>query len=273
MKISASVADRPGVFSPFIFVGDLIEGMGRAQSIGYDTVELFVLNPRETGISKIADAVHSRNLSVSAIGPGLGSYRYGWTYSHPEEEIRKLAVERTKDGVLLAAEFKTSVNFGGMRGNLADDPDLRKKQRGWILDAIRSTAEFAGPLGVSLGVEPINRYETNFINTAADAMEVVSEIDLPNVGVLLDSFHMNIEEQSIPEAIAAVGDRLVNFHFVDSNRLAPGWGHTDMGSIVAALRSVGYDRYLSMEILRKPAPQEAATQALLHTRKLLGAAV
>ncbi len=270
MKISASVADRPGAFSPFLFAGDLIPGIEQAKLIGYDAVELFVLSPRETGIQQIANAVLSRELAVSAIGPGLATFRYGWTFSHPEAEIRRLAVERAKDCILLAAEFKSSLTIGGMRGNLAEDPDLRQKQRSWVLDCVRACAEFAGPLEVSLGIEPINRYETNFVNTVAQAMDVVDELGLPNVGLLLDGFHMNIEERSIEEAIKLAAGRLVNFHFADSNRLAPGWGHTDMASIVTALRSIGYDGYLGMEIMGVPTPVDAATQALRYTRALLG---
>jgi 5-keto-L-gluconate epimerase len=269
VKISASVADRPGDFSPFLFVGDLVQGIERAKAIGYDAVELFVLNPRETGIEKIADAVLSRDLSVSAIGPGLATYRYGWTFSHPEAEIRHLAVERSLDAIKLAAKFKASLNVGGMRGSLAADPDLRKKQRGWILGCVRACAESAGPLGVELGIEPINRYETNFINTVEDALEFLEDLRLPNVGLLLDSFHMNIEERSIPDAIDSAAGRLLNFHFADSNRLAPGCGHSDMASIVAALSSIDYDRYLSMEIMRTPTPEESASQALSHTKELL----
>lgn len=269
MKVSCSVADKPGVFSPFLFTGDLIRGMDRAKEIGYDAVELFVLNPRESGIQRIADAVLSRGLAVSAIGPGLATYRYGWTLSHPEEEIRRLAVERAKDAVLLATEVKASLTMGGMRGNLTDDPELKKKQRAWILDGIQACAEFAGERGVPVSVEPINRYETNFINTTAEALEVVDELGLPNLGVLLDSFHMNIEEESIEDAIKSAAGKIVNFHFADSNRLAAGWGHTNMATIVSTLNATGYDRYLSMEIMRTPTPDEAATQALRHTRGLL----
>jgi sugar phosphate isomerase/epimerase len=272
VKISASVADRPGIFSPFLFVGDLVEGIEKARAIGYDAVELFLLNAQEAGIEKLADAILSRGLAVSAIGAGLATYRYGWTFSHPEPEIRKLCIERSFDAIKLAAKVKATLNVGGMRGNVGDTPELRKQHSGWIRDCVRACAEYAGPLGVELGVEPINRYETNFINTVAEALEFVDELGLPNVGLLLDSFHMNIEERSIPDAIAAAAGRLVNFHFVDSNRQAPGWGHTDMAGILAALRSIGYDRFLSMEILRTPTPEEAATQALQHTRDLLAGA-
>jgi sugar phosphate isomerase/epimerase len=179
-------------------------------------------------------------------------------------------VERIKDGILLAAQFPTSVNIGGTRGNLTDDPDLRRRQRGWFLETIRECADFAAPHGVRLGIEPLNRYETNYLNTVAEALEFLEEVDRPNVGLLLDTFHMNIEEPSLEAAIDAAGDRLVNVHLADSNRRAPGFGHTNLGSVVSRLRAIGYDGCLSMEILRLPSAEEAAAQALRHTRRLLG---
>jgi sugar phosphate isomerase/epimerase len=271
MRISASVADKPGVFSPFLFVGDLFHGMDRAVALGYDAVELFVLDPLKLGIERIADGVRARGLAVSAVGPGLASYQYGWLLTEPDVEKRRNCVERIKDGVRLAAQFPTSVNIGGTRGTLAGDPDLRRRQRGWFLEAIQECAEFAGPLGVQLGIEPLNRYETNYLNTVAEALEFVVEADRPNVGLLLDTFHMNIEEPSLDAAIAVAGDRLVNVHLVDSNRWAPGFGHTDLKSVVSKLRAIGYDRFLSMEILRLPSAEEAAAQALKHARELLRA--
>lgn len=271
MKISASVADKPGAFSPFLFVGDLFQGMDRTLSLGYDAVELFVLDPRDVGIERIADGVRARGLAVSAVGPGLAGYLYGWLLMEPDAEKRRNCVERIKDGILLAAQFPTSVNIGGSRGTLSDDPDLRSRQRRWFLEAIRECADFGAIHGVRLGIEPLNRYETNYINTVAEATEFLSEVDRPNVGLLLDSFHMNIEEASIEAAIAAARGRVLNIHLADSNRRAPGFGHTDLRSVVSQLRATGYDGFLSMEILRLPSDHEAAVQALKHTRELLRA--
>lgn len=269
MKISASVADKPGAFSPFLFVGDLFEGMDRAVALGYDAVELFVLDPREVGFERIADGVRARGLAVSAVGPGLASYRYGWLLTEPDAEKRRNCVERIMEGIRLAAHFRTSVNIGGSRGNLAEDPELRRRQRGWFLEAIRQCADFAGPLGVQLGIEPLNRYETNYINAVDEALEFLAEVDRPNVGLLLDTFHMNVEEASLEAAVAKARGRLLNVHLADSNRLAPGFGHTDLKSVVSQLRAIGYDRYLSMEILRLPSVEDAAAQAVRHTRELL----
>ncbi len=269
MKISASVADKPGAFSPFLFVGDLFEGMDRAVALGYDAVELFVLDPREVGFERIADGVRTRGLAVSAVGPGLGSYRYGWLLTEPDAEKRRNCVERIKEGVRLAAYFQTSVNIGGTRGSLADDADLRRRQRGWFLEAIQECADFAAHLGVQLGIEPLNRYETNYINTADEALEFVAEADRSNVGLLLDTFHMNIEEPSLEAAVAKAQGRLLNVHLADSNRRAPGLGHTDLKSVVSQLKAIGYDRYLSMEIFRLPSAEEAAAQAIEHARRLL----
>lgn len=270
MKISAAVADMPGAFSPFLLVGDLFQGMDRAVALGYDAVELFVLDPAQTGIERIAEEVKARGLAVSAIGPGLASYRYGWFLTEPDDEKRRRCVERIMEGIRLAAQFPTSVNIGGTRGSLADDPDLCSRQRGWFLEAVQTCADFAAPYGVQLGIEPLNRYETNYINTVSEALEFVAEVDRPNVGLLLDTFHMNIEERSLEAAIAAAKGRIVNFHLADSNRWAPGWGHMDLAGVVSALRDIGYDRYLSLEILPMPSAEEAAVHALRHVRALLG---
>ena len=269
MKISISVADKPGVFSPFVLVGDVIASLDRAVAFGYDAVELFILDPLELGIERIADEVKKRDLSVSAIGPGLIAFREGLSFSDPDPTKRRKLIESTYVHIRLAAQFGTSVNIGSTRGNLVDDPEMRKRQLTWIRDSVQELADYAGPLGVSLGVEPINRYETNYLNRVDQALGFVDHVGRPNVGLLLDTFHMNIEERSIEESILKAKGRIVNVHLVDSNRCAPGYGHTDLLGAVKALKVAGYDGCLSMEILREPSAEEAAVQAVKHTRGLL----
>ncbi len=102
-------------------------------------------------------------------------------------------------------------------------------------------AEYAGELGVRLAVEPLNRFETSLINTVDQAMEVVEAVDSSALGVLLDTFHMNIEERDLPAAIRSVGNRLFHFHACANDRGAPGADHLDWEGMVVALRDVGYD--------------------------------
>jgi sugar phosphate isomerase/epimerase len=136
------------------------------------------------------------------------------------------------------------------------------------VDAVHSYGEYALEQGVSLVIEPINRYETNYINTIQDALQFISDVDLDNFGVLPDTFHMNIEEASLAESLRAAGDRVHHVQFTDSNRLAAGRGHIDFRTLAAVLRDSGYSGYLSTETLPLPDSRTAARQAIELFRTL-----
>lgn len=108
-------------------------------------------------------------------------------------------------------------------------------------------AEYAGERGVRLAVEPLNRFETSLINTVEQAMEVVEVVDSSALGVLLDTFHMNIEERDLPAAVRLAGDRLFHFHACANDRGAPGADHLDWNGISVALGDVGYDGTVVIE--------------------------
>jgi len=131
-------------------------------------------------------------------------------------------------------------------------------------------AAYAAERGVELVVEPINRYETNFLNTVAEALAFLDEVAAPNVGLLFDTFHANIEEPSLAASLRAASPRLRHVHVADSNRWAPGSGHLDFAAIIATLRALGYDGWLSAEILPLPGnAEQAAAQTIAHLRPLV----
>jgi len=119
--------------------------------------------------------------------------------------------------------------------------DERARDTDLLVTQLGGLAEYAGDKGAVLGVEPLNRFETSFINLAAQAIEVVDRVDHPACRVMLDTFHMNIEEKSLGDAIRAAGSRLVHFHACENDRGAPGTGNVTWGEIAAALREIGYD--------------------------------
>ena len=123
----------------------------------------------------------------------------------------------------------------------------RKATVARLLEGLRPLVDYAGERGVALAIEPLNRFETSFLNTAEQTMEIVEAIDSPACGVLLDTFHMNIEERSQPAAIRLVGKRLAHFHACGCDRGAPGQDAIDWPGIVAALREVGYAGPLVIE--------------------------
>ena len=102
-------------------------------------------------------------------------------------------------------------------------------------------AAYAGDKAVKLGVEPLNRFETSFINLASQAIEVVDRVGNPACGVILDTFHMNIEEQSLGAAIRAAGKRIIQVHTCENDRGAPGSGHVPWNEVAAALKAVEFD--------------------------------
>jgi len=175
-----------------------------------------------------------------------------------------------KGHILFAERLGASVVLGSIRGRL-DDSSSGTQQRGYqtAVDASRELAQFAAGHGVRLTIEPINRYETNFLNTVDETLTFLDEVGEDGIGVLLDTFHMNIEESSMSDAFHTAGDRLWHVHWVDSNRCAPGMGHTDFRSLWHALADVGYDGFLSAEILPRPDDEAAAATWSQNTKIMM----
>ena len=116
-----------------------------------------------------------------------------------------------------------------------------------LVAGLAPVADYAAERGVRLAIEPLNRFETSFFNTAAQVREVVDRLDHPAIGMLLDTFHMNIEEKDQAAAIRVSGDKLYHFHACGNDRGAPGFDHIAWAPIIAALREVGYDGPLVIE--------------------------
>jgi len=119
--------------------------------------------------------------------------------------------------------------------------DERAKDVDLLVRNLGELARYAGDRGVVLGIEPLNRFETSFINLASQAVEVVDRVNHPSCRILLDTFHMNIEEKSLGNAIRVVGKRLVHFHACENDRGAPGSGNVPWGDVANALRDINYD--------------------------------
>jgi sugar phosphate isomerase/epimerase len=151
------------------------------------------------------------------------------------------------DGVLTPASW----GMFSLRLPPFDPPRQPDDDRKVLLEALVELAEHAAAEGVWLAVEPINRYEDYMINRIDQAVELGEEVEratgLGSVRVCADLFHMNIEEDDLAAAIRAAGPRIAHVHVDDTNRLQPGAGHMDFGSVFGALREVGYDDWLTFE--------------------------
>ena len=251
---------------PFVYHGDLERGCAQAASLGFDAVELFLASPDSVRPKTLKALLKRHRLKLAALGTGAGWVKHRWTLTSPDPAIRTSAREFIAQIIDLAADFRAPAIIGSMQGRV--DPGVTRRQsEQWLAESLREMGSRAGKRGVSLLYEPLNRYETNLFNRAEDAAAFLTRRKIRHVKLLCDLFHMNIEEASIPKTLRAVAKHLGHIHFADTNRQAVGHGHLEVGPIIEALRDVGYDGYLSAEVLPLPNSEAAARQTIRAFRK------
>jgi sugar phosphate isomerase/epimerase len=268
MKLSIVLSTQPAAFNALVYKGALETNLAKIAALGYDGVELAVRDPGLLNARALREILNEKKLRVPAIGTGQAYGEEGLSFTHPDQAIRKRAVARIKAHIELAAGFDAHVIIGLIRGKKNESVE-RDQALGWLAEALTECAAFANQAGVKLAMEPINRYETNLINTASESLVLLEKVGMENLGLLLDTFHMNIEEPSFEEAIRNAGKRLFHCHIADSNRWFPGAGHLDFRRLVKILQEVGYHGYLSAEILPLPDPDCAAEKTIETMRAIL----
>jgi len=270
MKLSLVVSIDQTAFEAVAARGAWREGIRMAAELGYDGVELAVRDPAAMDADAVLRALRGLELQVPAVGTGQAYLAEGLSLSHPDEDLRRRAIERMEAHIRFAAPLGAAVIVGLLRGRAAGDPAAAHRRLEQSLAAVLPAAEREKVLVL---IEPINRYETDLLNTVGDVLALGERLGSAALGVLADTFHMNIEEASLEGALRAAGPRLRHVHAADSNRLAPGWGHLDFPSLVGTLRAIGYGGFLSAEIVPRPDPLAAARQFVKHLRPLLREAV
>ena len=261
-KTSMAITPAAAKFAPLLFAGDWRAGLQAAAEFGYDAVEVSLRDPREQVVGDLFDALEDSGLGLSAIATGQSYYNDGLSPTSSDPSVQAELLERMRHFVEYASRWGAFIIIGGVRGTLEGTQGERAVQRRNAIEAIRSYADHAEAAGVQLVIEPINRYETNFLNTVAETLSFIGEVGADNLGVLADTFHMNIEEASLSDALETAGKRLFYLHLPDSNRLAAGQGHIDFHHLAAVLRRIGYVGYLGAEILPLPDSRTAARLAM-----------
>jgi sugar phosphate isomerase/epimerase len=170
--------------------------------------------------------------------------------AHPDPGMRAKAIEYVKGVLDMAAEVDAGPVIIAPTACMKTEPlaDAADETK-WAIENIQKAAEMAGDLGLRICIEAWNRYETYWLNRLEQAMDLAQKVNMPNCGVMGDTFHMNLEEVDMGEAFKQCGDKLIHIHIADSNRAAPGAGHTDFLPIMKALKEMDYQGHLSFEIL------------------------
>lgn len=271
MKICLAIAPPEAGPASFVVFRDQIEvSVEKVRRLGYDGIELALALPTEIDVRSMRPLLSSTGMELVAVSTGrVFSEQRVWL-THPEQSARRRAIDIMFGMIDLAAELNVRrVNVGRIRGGVAKGRSLDVSEARFF-DAMWQCADHARDSGVGVMLEPVNRYEINYINSVLpDGIDVVRRLCKPNIQLMPDLFHMNIEDVSISDSLIAAGPMVGYVHLADSNRRAPGQGHTDFVAAIEALATIGYDDAVTVEILPHPSADEAAKEAIEFLRSLI----
>lgn len=272
LAICVQTDEAPRPVPVALFSGPLAERAHKAAAAGADGLELMPVDPARLDAAAVRDLLAEYGLAAAAIGSGAIAFSTGLTLLHADPIMAEHARTRLADLIDFAAAVGAPVvTVGSLRGRAAAAGSAGRAELARVL---ADAARHAGDAGVRLALEPVNRYELDLIHTTEEGLAFVAEIGHPALGLVLDTYHMNIEEASRTEPFRAAlaAGRLFHVHVGDNNRLPPGRGLIDFAAIVDTLHAAGYHGYLSAELLAHPDGDTAARQTLDHLRPLVARA-
>jgi sugar phosphate isomerase/epimerase len=270
-KIKLAITATPSHprWAPLLLCGDITDAFRQAAESGCQGVEIHMRQAADVDLNQVKRLMKEYGLKVPTLGTGMAAAD-GLSFSHLDAAVRTQTVERVLGHVRFAAEIGSAVTIGSLSGRLGDcDVWERLDRRAAALESLGQLCKQARNAGVTVLLEPLNRYEGDYINRLADVVKIAEEIGADNLKLLADTFHMNIEEPDVCQSLRTAGPWIGHVHLADTNREAPGHGHLDVASVLEALDSIAYEGFLSFEVFPLPDPQQAIRDSVQTVRAAL----
>ncbi|RKX98919.1 MAG: sugar phosphate isomerase/epimerase [Spirochaetes bacterium] len=229
------------------FTNKAAEKFPRFAEIGFDGIEIALQEKGDIGTSFINDKLAENKLVCSSLcslmGPGRDLRGRDADIIGAKSYLKDLVDAAVKLGTdTIVGPHYSVVGLTGLKSSEERDADWKK-----VVAGLREIGEYAGEKGVNLALEPLNRFETDFLNICSDAVRLCDDVGLDNIKIHLDTFHMNIEEKDSAAAIRLAGDRLFMLHASENDRGAPGTGQVSWDTVAEAIKDIGYNRWIVME--------------------------
>ncbi len=267
MRLSVAIASENATANAFVVFRGIESSMKKASALGYDGVELALKEPSEISRAQLKAYLDKYGLEISAVSTGQVFAARHLSFTDENPENRRKLEKSFHEFIDLASDYSRLVNVGRVRGGInGRDVKLCKQL---FFDLMGPVADYAERRGVEILLEPVNRYEIDFINSCEDGVRLIEESGIRNLKLMPDVFHMNIEDASIGDALLKSAPYVRYVHLADSNRHAPGDGHTDFDEIFNALDKIGYDGWAAAELLPFPDPDTAASRAVKYLRRYI----
>ena len=214
---------------------------------GFDSIEIAIEDPAHVNPSSLKKALDDNGMvcgtTCTALGPDRDLRGNKQQQQNSMDYLKRLMdLMPVIDSPVLMGPLYSSVGRAEPRSD-----DEYKRQWETVVKNLSELCSYAAERNIRLAIEPLNRYETDFINTCGQAMQLVHDVNHPAIGLLLDTYHMNIEEKNSAHAVEMAGDRLYHFHACGCDRGTPGNDHINWNAIVAALRKINYDESVVIE--------------------------
>lgn len=232
---------------------------------GYDAVELQIADPAKFDESRVRKALQAAGLPMCAFQTGATYATSGNCLCTADETVRERTVALLHAFVDLAARWQAVMVVGSLQGRLTDEPDrLRGAAR--IRAALLEIGAYAASRNATIAFEPVNHGEISFHNTIAEAEALVRSINLPSVRIMVDTYHMNIEEQDMLAPLAEIKDILAHVHLSETNRDVLGKGHWDTRGFLAELCRTDYRGFCSVGVYNT---RQSRQNCMVHCMKLI----
>ncbi len=257
----------------------------KAKAFGFDVMEIAIEAEGDVDYKQAREAYERCGMKCSisgVMGPGRDP-------AHEDEALQKAGVAYLKHLVDAAAAMNAPTiagpHYSAVGRTWQAGPEQRKRELERCARNLKEVARYAEDKGVTLAMEPLNRFETSFINLTSQALELLQMIDSPGMKLMMDTFHANIEEKNLGAAIEAAGPQMIHLHANENDRGTPGTGHLPWAEIAASLKRIRYDGALVIEsfstevveIARAasvwrplfPSPDEMAREGLAFLKKVM----
>jgi len=272
IKTSLFIAtpDMPDVDYVHLYKGEIEENIRKSAAAGFDAVELITPDPDTFDWDRFDKALKQFRMELACINSGRLKSQYGVTLIHADPKIREKAVEKFKSIIRAASRFGCYANIGIFRGPAIDGKPVAYT-RDMFREILQGLCDYAAQFKVGINFEPTNRYEINFINSTNDGLDIINRVNRPNLGLLLDLYHMYLEDDDMISKIIYCRNIVKHFHFTDSDRWPAGNSHgvVDFPQLIGMLKLIGYNGYLSQNLVKSEDADICAKRTATYLRELI----